>query len=270
MSTSGPGTAGALAADSIRRGAGLILAAGGDGTVNEVAGGMAYSHVPLAVLPAGTANVFAREVRLKRNLVSAAAQISALRPHRLALGRLTSAGGRTRHFLLMAGAGLDARVLGRLDQGLKRRAGRAAYWLAGLSVLGSKLDEFEVRADRGSYKCTFALISRVANYGGDITIAAHAHLLQGQFEVVLFEGQNSTGYLRYLGGALVNRLAGMSGVTMFRASRVHLTAPHARVRVQLDGEPAGLLPASVEILPDALTVLLSDAYANSLPLAANF
>ncbi|MSV29971.1 MAG: hypothetical protein EXQ52_14680 [Bryobacterales bacterium] len=170
----------------------------------------------------------------------------------------------------MAGAGLDARVLYRLDQGLKRRAGRAAYWLAGLSVLGTKLDEFEVHTDSSSYKCTFALISRVANYGGDFTIAARAHLLQGQFEVVLFEGQNSTDYLKYLGGALVNRLAGMSGVTMFRASRVHLSALDARVRVQVDGEPAGLLPASVEILPDALTVLLPDAYANSLPLAANF
>ncbi len=270
IATPGPGMAGPLAADCIRRGAGLIVVAGGDGTINEVADGMAHSRVPLAVLPAGTANVFANEVRLQRGMVSAAAQIPALSPHRIALGHLTAAEGRIRHFLLMAGAGLDARVLGHLDSGLKKIIGRAAYWIAGLGMIGRDLDEFEVHADSVTYKCSFALISRVANYGGDFTIATRAHLLQEQFEVVLFEGNNSNDYLKYLGGMLVNRLAGMSGVTMFRASRVHLSAPEARVGLQVDGEPAGILPAAIEIRPDALTVLLPDAYANSLPSAAKF
>jgi YegS/Rv2252/BmrU family lipid kinase len=268
--TAGPGTAGSLAADAIRRGAELILAAGGDGTVNEVAGGMAHSRVPLAVLPAGTANVFACEVGLQKNLAAAAAGIRSLSPHRISLARLTTAGGTARHFLLMAGAGFDAGIVERVDPRLKKLTGRAAYWFAGLTSIASELEEFEVHAESGAYKCTFALISRVASYGGDFTIAAGAHLLDRQFEVVLFEGRRSALYLKYLAGVLTHRLEGMRGVTTFRSSRIQLCAPGGRVKVQADGEPSGFLPAVVEILPDALTVLLPDAYANSLPSASRF
>jgi len=110
--TTGPRTAGAIAREHIDRGADLILAAGGDGTVNEVAEGMVHSHVPLAVLPAGTANVLAMEMKLGGKLLKVASRLGECRPRRVSVGHLTCDGGRvSRHFLLMAGAGLDAQIV---------------------------------------------------------------------------------------------------------------------------------------------------------------
>lgn len=257
--TTGPGTAGPLAAAAIREGADLILGAGGDGAINELLSGMAGSAVPLAVLPAGTANVLANEVGLARALPRAAEGLPALEPRRVALGRLTAAGG-ARYFLLMAGAGLDGLIVDRLNLRLKKKAGRLAYWTAGFSLLGSRLPEFEVRAGGRLHRCSFALAGRVANYGGDLALARGAHLLQEHFEVVLFEGREASRYVKYLGAALLNRLDGLPGVTVFQARRIEL-ASAAPVPVQVDGEPAGSLPATIEIVPDSLTLLLPPAYA---------
>jgi diacylglycerol kinase family enzyme len=128
--TTGPGTAGSIAREAIGRGADLVLAAGGDGTVNEVVEGMVHSSVPLAVLPGGTANVLATEMKLGSRLERVAARLPDCRPRRVSVGQLTCAGGVTRYFLLMAGVGLDAQIVGRVDPRLKARTGKFAYWVA--------------------------------------------------------------------------------------------------------------------------------------------
>src|ERR1041385_5413946 len=106
--TPGPGTATEVAQKDVDRGAELILAAGGDGTINEIVNGMVNSDDPLGILPAGTANVLGCELSIGRSLDSAAKNLDQCVPARVALGRLTSeSGAPSRHFLLMAGAGLD-------------------------------------------------------------------------------------------------------------------------------------------------------------------
>src|SRR5208283_3236349 len=134
--TTGPRTAGALAREQIERGADLILAAGGDGTLNEVAEGMAHSQVPLGVLPAGTANVLAMEMKLGGDFLAAARRLGECRPHRISIGQVSSEGGAvSRHFLLMAGIGLDAQIVYRVSAPLKARIGKLAYWIAGWRLL---------------------------------------------------------------------------------------------------------------------------------------
>jgi diacylglycerol kinase (ATP) len=260
--TTGPRTAGAIASDHISRGADLILAAGGDGTVNEVADGMVGSHVPLAVLPAGTANVLAMEMKLGGKFLSVAARLGECRPHRISVGRVTCDGGRvSRHFLLMAGAGLDAEVVYHVSAGLKSRMGKLAYWLAGWSMLGRRLPELRVNADGREYRCSFALLSKVRNYGGDFEIAREVNLFENQFEMVLFEGRSSTRYVKYFVGLALNRLHHLTGVTDCRARHITLAGPgYGRVYVQIDGELAGRLPAEVTIVPDALTLLVPPEY----------
>jgi len=261
--TTGPQTAGGLAREHLARGAELIVAAGGDGTINEVAEGMAHSQTPLAALPGGTANVLAVETSLGLNLERAAERLSELRPRRISLGHVTCDGGRvSRHFLLMAGIGLDAHIVYRVNAGLKARAGKLAYWLAGWSLLGKRLAEFDVEIDGEKRRCSFALVSKVRNYGGDFTIARNVTMLDDRFEVVLFEGCSSLRYVKYLIGLALNRVAGMNGVTVLNATRVVASAPgDSRVYVQIDGEYAGHLPAEIQIVPDALTLMLSDEYA---------
>jgi diacylglycerol kinase (ATP) len=263
--TTGPATAGAIARDHIARGADLIVAAGGDGTINEIAEGMVHTDVPLAILPAGTANVLAVETGLGVKPEKVASRLNELKPRRIPVGRITCDGGRvSRHFLLMAGVGLDAQIVYRVNAPLKSRTGKFAYWVASWSLLGRSLPEFDVEVDGRRSRCSFALVSKVKNYGGDFSIARSVDLLQDRFEVVLFEGSSTFRYARYFVGLVLNRLEGMPGLTVARAREVKVGCPEdSRIHVQIDGEFAGHLPAEIRIVPDALTVLLAEDYGTS-------
>ena len=261
--TTGPGAAGAIARDHIARGAGLIIAAGGDGTINEVVEGMVHSRVPLAILPAGTANVLAMEMKLGSRLERVAERLEECRPHRIPVGRLTCDGGRVqRHFMLMAGIGLDAHIVHHVNGAVKARIGKLAYWLAGWSLLGKRLEHFTVEAGGTRRECSFALITKVRNYGGDFEIARSVNLLDDEFEVVLLEGRNTLRYVKYFAGMALNLLPGMKGATVLRSDRVTLSGPAGScIYVQIDGEAAGHLPAEVRMVPDALTLLIPPEYS---------
>ena len=111
--------------------------------------------------------------------------------------------------------------------------------------------------------CSFALVSRVRNYGGDFEIAQKTSLLDDRFEVVLFRGRTPLPYFKYVLGMITGRLAGMRGVSFLKAKCVRVFDPDdRRVYIQVDGENAGRLPATVSLVPDALTILVPPAYLN--------
>ena len=261
--TTGPGTAGAIVRQHIAGGADLVVTAGGDGTINEAIEGMVHSRVPLAILPGGTANVLAMELKIGKNIERVAQRMGDWRPRRVSVGHLTCDGGRvTRHFLLMAGIGLDAYIVRHLSPLLKARTGKFAYWVAGLRLLGRDLAEFRVDVDGHQRRCSFALLSKVRNYGGDFEIARSVTLPDDLLEVVLLEGRSSLRYVKYVTGMALNRLSEMKGVTVLRTDRVVISSPeHGDAYVQIDGELAGALPAEVRVVPDALTLLMPEDYA---------
>jgi YegS/Rv2252/BmrU family lipid kinase len=255
--TAGPGTAGEIARAAIDRGADLILVAGGDGTINEVANGMALSRVPLGILPAGTANVLASELRLGKTMEQAAEWLAHSVQERVALGRLSGADGNSRYFLLMTGAGLDADIVYHLNLPMKEALGKVAYWIGGFSKLGRRLPEFTVEANGREFRASFALASRVRNYGGDLEIAPSISLLDDEFELVLFEGESSFTYLKYMLGVVAHQLRDLRGVNVLR-TRQAVFSPNngSDIHLQVDGEYTGVAPASVEIVPNALTLLV--------------
>lgn len=264
--TFGPKTAGSIAREHIERGADLIIAAGGDGTINEVADGMVFSNVPMGILPAGTANVLAMEMGIGSGMEMAAERIEVSAPHRISLGLLTCVDlPAPRYFLLMAGAGLDAHIAYNVSAAVKARLGKLAYWLAGWSVLGRELPLFTVEANGQNFRCSFALLSKVRNYGGDFAIARSVTLFDDEFEMVLFEGRSTFRYLKYFAGLVFNRHVGMKGVTVSRTREATLSGPEdVQVYTQIDGEVAGHLPAQVKIVPDALTLLIPPEYGKHL------
>lgn len=266
LPTAGPGTAGQIARAAIDRGADLILAAGGDGTINEIANGMVGSEVPLGVLPAGTANVLGNELKLGRTMERAAESLAHSVKERVAVGLLTSAEGFSRYFLLMTGAGLDADIVYSLNLRLKDAFGKVAYWIGGFAKIGRRIPEFTVGANGRDYRTSFALASRVRNYGGDLEIAPSISLLDDEFELVLFEGESSFRYLRYMLGVVTRRLQGVPGVTILRTRQAVFSPPAGvRVHLQVDGEYTGVAPASVEIVPNALTLLVPPDFRTRRP-----
>lgn len=112
------------------------------------------------------------------------------------------------------------------------------------------------------FACGFALASRVRNYAGYLQIARRASLLGDDFEVVLFEAPSVLRlYLRYLAPLVLRTASNTKGMSFLRGREVSFTAPDdSRVYAQVDGEYAGRLPASVEIVPDALTLLVPPDY----------
>jgi diacylglycerol kinase (ATP) len=267
IGTSGPATAAEIARRSIESGADLILVAGGDGTINEVVNGMAHSEVPLGILPAGTANVLACELSIGTTMERAAKNLGQCVPERIALGRLSVPGQTAaRHFLLMAGAGLDAEIVHGINPAMKNVLGKGAYWIGGFRKVGSRLAEFTVEAEGRQFVASFALASRVRNYGGDLEIAPTISLLDDQFELVLFQGASSFTFLKYMLGVVVRRHQYMPGVTILRTRKATFSgARDLPIHLQVDGEYAGLAPAEVEIVPDALTLLVPAGFRSRRP-----
>lgn len=256
VATRGPGDAANLARAAVSAGADLILVLGGDGTVNEAANGMLHSSAALGILPGGTANVLAMELGLGSRLERAIERLAGCVARRIAVGRLCTADG-SRHFLAMAGAGLDAGIVHDLSPHLKASAGKAAYWIWGLSKVTQRVAQLDATVNGTAYHCGFALASRVRNYGGDLEIARGASLLHDDFEIVLFRGTNPVRYLCYMLAVGIRRVQSMPGVCTARGRSIEVTGD---VHLQVDGEYAGRPPARFEIVPDALTLLMPESY----------
>ena len=260
--TDGPGSARDIARQCVHDGADLILVAGGDGTINEVINGMAGSTVPLGVLPCGTANVLANELKLPSNPEKVAAGLASLVPARISLGVIVDEiDNDPRYFLLMAGAGFDALIVYNVHGGIKNALGKVAYWIAGFAHQGRRLPEFDVEVDGRRHRCSFALASRVRNYGGDLEIARNVSLVDNCFELVLFEGASTFPYVRYFLGVLMNRLPRVRGATILNTKSARFSCPEDdRIHVQVDGEYTGTLPVTISLAPRALTLLVPPKY----------
>jgi len=240
-----------LARAAVASSADLVIACGGDGTIQEVASGMAHSNVPLAILPSGTANVLAHELGLPRNPLKAVAIMPSLEPRRIALGKCGE-----EYFLLMAGAGIDAAAIDRVNSRLKSRIGRMAFVYSGLQCWSAGgFEPLTVRVDETEYRCTFVVASRVTRYGGSLRIAPHADLFSDRFAVCLFPGASRLDYLRYLAGVLSGTHHRFKDVVCVAGRSVEISSEKP-VRYQLDGELKGFTPIQLEVIPNALTLLV--------------
>ncbi len=264
MPTSGPGHAVLLGKQCVALHAERVYVLGGDGTINEAVNGVAQSGVPLCPLPGGTANCLAVEVGIGTRVLRAAARASTYTAKRIPLGHCRLASGEERYFIAMAGAGFDAKVVREVNPFVKKQFGKVAYWLAGFARFFETLPELIVRSHNAESvvdspveaTVSFALASRVRNYGGDLEIAKAVRLDEPYFETVLFEGRYAVFYARYLAGVLTNTHHGMSGVHVAKTNHLKLAAANgAPVYLQLDGEQCGELPAELRVVPDALSLL---------------
>ncbi len=254
QATTGPGSGTELARDAIQDGADLIVVCGGDGTINEVVCGMAHSRVPLAVLPCGTANVLARELRLPLDMRAAARAILSATPRRLSLGL---AGNR--YFLLMAGVGFDAQIIYQLALRWKNLLGIGSYVIETIrQVLFEPKTAFIVSTEDRQIEATFACISKSGHYG-PFRMVREVDLFSESFFVYCFCSRSRLRYFLYSLALLTGRLDRLADVIRFPARKVRCeqTEPASKkVLFQVDGELAGRLPCTIEMAPDALTLLV--------------
>lgn len=270
MPTNAPGDAGRLACEAARAGAQLIVVCGGDGTVNETVNGMARdefaSKVPLAVLPAGTANVLAKELKIPWDIPRAAAMIPRGTPIRISLGRMVplATPKLDRYFVCVGGAGADAALVRALDIKVKHRVGILAYWLEGFSQLWKyRFPYFRVTPDNGrSSDVALAIVGRTKHYGGPFQITTGANLFSDEFEVALFRSRRAMSYIAYMPAAWTGNLRKLKNIS-FVTTRSLLceSLEESEVYSQVDGESAPQLAVNFEIVPDALTIVVPEHVA---------
>ncbi len=262
--TSAPGEAVALARRAVEQSRQLVIVCGGDGTVNEAVNGLACSQVPMAVLPAGTANVLAKELAIPWNLSRAAAIIARAPYCRIALGLAIpdKSSGEPRYFLSVAGAGADGALIAAVQPQFKRKVGILAYWKEGFrQLLHYEFPLFHTTmagADNGEgIDASLVIVGRTKHYGGPFQITTEADLLQPEFELAFVTTRSPWRYLAYLPLIWAGKLRGARYVRFFKTSSLHCaSASSSPVLIQVDGEPAGQLPVEFRIVPDALTLAI--------------
>ena len=254
--TTGPGDAAEIAARAANNGSSDVIVAGGDGTINEAIQGLTGTQARLAIIPRGTGNVLARELKLPLDDEQAALVVARGKARRIHLGLATEeATGASRLFVLMAGIGLDASVVQRTHPRLKKRIGRGAFWISGLSHLADwQPSPFTLEIDGREYTGTFAAIGKASRYGGDLFITPGARLEEPEFEICIIETLSRFSYLRLLADAARGGMPrDKPGVRFVNATRVRATG---NAPVQVDGELLGQLPMRFEIAPHSLEVIV--------------
>ncbi|MGH9316391.1 MAG: diacylglycerol/lipid kinase family protein [Thermoanaerobaculia bacterium] len=184
--TDGPRHATEIVRSSLTRGLDVIVACGGDGTISEVACGLGGSSIPLAILPGGTSNVLARELGIPLNLAEAGELLftGKPRPARLCLAN-------ERPFLLWAGIGLDARIMGHMNWSLKRWLGRAGiFWTVAQEFFRYEFPRLAVTVDGVLREANFAVVCHARHYAGAWVIAPGASLESQELNVLLFAGHS--------------------------------------------------------------------------------
>jgi diacylglycerol kinase (ATP) len=243
---------------SLTRGAAAVAAVGGDGTVNEVLNGLPEGPA-LAMIPGGTANVFAKELGLPRDPDGLARLLAGGREIPWDLG-VDRAGGRK--FLLFASAGYDAHVVHLFHAARTGPVRMWQYlWWGAKSMLDFRAPRIGVELDgRPLGEAAWVIVSNAAAYGGPLVFTPRAKADDGAFEVLVQRGRRRLDLVAMFARAFTGWLSGddlpLPGVSFHSARRVRLTSlDGAAVPLQVDGDPAGHLPADLELVAGGVRVL---------------
>lgn len=254
--TGGPGHATEIVRSYLPRGGlDVVAVCGGDGTISEAACGLAGSDTPLAVLPGGTSNVLVRELSIPLDLEKATDLLfeGVPRPVRMMLAN-------ERPFLLWAGVGLDARIMGRMLPTLKRWLGRTGIFVTvAREFFRYEFPRLEVTVDGIVHEATFAVVCNATRYAGDWIIAPEASLDSEEMDVLLFSGRS-----RWKFFSLFRQIQlGKSGhlkrgfAKVVRGKNVTIRSlEDYPVEVQIDGDCVLKTPITCRVSPDTVSILV--------------
>jgi diacylglycerol kinase family enzyme len=238
-----------------------ILAAGGDGTIRQVAARLIGTETPLGIIPVGTGNVLAHEIGLAHQ---SAAVVRMLLDGPVVEAVCARANGEP--FLLMAGAGFDGRVIAALDHRLKSHVGKVAYAGPMLGALAHPVDTLTVTVDGRRHEASWAVIANASHYGGNFVMARGTGIRERGLQAILFKAKNRAvlvGQLMALAmGTLDGRSASHGDVEMLPCLKAVVTAQHP-VPTQIDGDAFGATPLEIEAGAADLRLIVPPATAHT-------
>lgn len=252
------GDAKRFAERTVAEGYEMVVAAGGDGTINEVANGIAGSDVALGLLPLGTMNVYASELGLPAKSLRRCWEI--IEAGRTREVDLACANGR--YFVQLAGIGFDAQAVEGVKRDDKRAYGPLSYLMAASQILTSGTPPTGVTIESACGRTAhgrFALVGNGRYYGGKLALFKDARLDDGLLDVVVFKRLSHFDLLRYFRGVLFSEHETFTDVEYFQTSRMTVRADDANGRVpfEADGEFAGEAPVEFSIAEQKLRVIVA-------------
>jgi diacylglycerol kinase (ATP) len=258
----------AQARHAIAEGCDTILACGGDGTVHDVLQGMIGSDAALGVIPLGTANALAHDLRLPLSAVKAARLNLTATPRRTAVGRVEymdlEGNPGSRFFIVAAGIGADAHLFYKLNSWVKGQLGMTAYYAMATGLwLTHPMEYFAVETEPGiRMEVSQMLAVRIRNFGGVLReLAPGASLERKDLRLVLFRTRSRLAYLRYIIRGMAGAHWEVGGIELVHGEKIGCqprpgSSLGSRIFVEADGELLGTLPAEITAVPDAVTLLV--------------
>ena len=236
-----------------------LLSYGGDGTAMQVAAALAGTGIPLGLLPGGTGNVLARNLRLPGGPVAAARAILQRRPLAIDLGVVERDDG-PHYFAVCCGAGFDAALMLRTDSTSKRRLGRVAYVGAGLAALRQVVSaplRFVIDGVETRLNAAMALVCNCADMMPPL-LRMHPDIRpdDGVLDVVALRADGMWQSMTAFMELMVRRGAARNQVWFARGRSIRIESAGAALPTQLDGDVVGTTPLDIRILPGALTVFV--------------
>ena len=245
--TTGAGDATRAARIAVERRFDIVIAAGGDGTLNEVVNGLAGQEYrpKFGVIPMGTTNDFARALKIPRDIDGAVDVITAGKTVPVDIGRMND-----KYFINIAGGGRLTELTYEVPSKLKTMIGQLAYYLKGIEMLPSiKASEVTIEYDGKLFEgeVMLFLIGLTNSVGGFEKLAPDSSVNDGLFSLLILKKTNLAEFIRIATLALRGEHLNDPHVIYTKANRIKIHAPE-KVLLNLDGEPGGSLPADFENL----------------------
>jgi len=246
-----PGDAEAKTEWAIEQGYDLIVAAGGDGTINEVVNGFNGREVTLGIIPLGTINVFAMELGLPRSIEKAWAIILEGNVKTIDLPKAND-----HPFVQLAGVGLDAKVLQVTHKDIRKNFGPLSYVFSVTKLLKEPQPLIEVKLKEGKrFFGSFLLVGNGKYYGGPFSVFPKARHDDGILDGCLFSRVSSTILLKCLFKSFFNKMPTDFEVTHFQSKQFQVSSPE-EIPVELDGDFYGYTPVSFSCEQHKLKVIV--------------
>lgn len=248
--TTGPADARRLARKAAEEGYRIVVAAGGDGTINEVVNGIAGTGAALGILPVGTMNVFASELGIPGNLEEAWEIIEAGYTRSIDLAMAND-----HYFVQLGGVGFDARVVEQTTSEFKKNFGPLSYVFNAAQVAAQKPPKLVIESEGRVREGSFVLIGNGRYYGMPVKVFKNARLDDGLLDVIVAKNQTHLDLIRYFTGVITGTHTQFDDLDYFQTQEVKVTSQDD-VPIEVDGELAGKLPATFKLAPEKLPVVV--------------
>ncbi len=229
-----------------------IIAAGGDGTINEVLNGIIGGKASLAIIPLGTANVLASQFDIPSNVEQACNIIIKNKTKKVDLGKTNN-----HYFLQSCGIGFDGHVISQVNLDYKQQTGKLLFYLNIFkSLFNYSFPKLRITVDKKVTNGYTAIIMNSKYYGGKIIMAKNAKINDGLLDIIVFEKPSALLMFQVVfSGIFFNKLLDFDDISVYQGKNIKVESIGRKSYVQTDGELIGKTPIKIKVLPKHLKVI---------------